>query len=142
MEYKINLSENQRKKIALAWKKKSNVTIQLSNDQLSNGNYKLTLTEDQKKKIEKAKKNIVGLRLNLTYNHLKVNHEGGLLPLLFAGLGALGAMTSGAAAAANAYSNYKARDEELKEMKRHNADIEGKFQGKGLKKQNSQKKKK
>lgn len=138
MEYKLNLSENQRKKIALAWKKKSNVTIQLSNDQLSNGNYKLSLTEDQKKKIEKAKKNNVGLRLNLTYNHLKVNHEGGFLPLLFAGLGALGAMTSGVSAGINAYSNHKARDKELEELRRHNAVIEGK----GLKKQNSQKKKK
>lgn len=136
MEYKFNLSENQRKKIASAWKKKANVTIQLKNDQLYNGNYNLSLTERQKNQIEKAKKNTTGLRLEFSYDHLKSNHEGGFLPLLFAGLGALGALASGGSSIVNAYNNQKAKNKELEELKRHNAVIEGK----GLKKQKSQKK--
>lgn len=136
MEYKLNLSENQRKKIASAWKKKVNVTVQLKNDQLSNGNYTLSLTERQKNKIEKAKKNNKGLRLELTYDHLKSNHEGGFLPLVFAGLGALGALASGASAIANTVINKKAKDKELEEQKRHNAVIEGS----GLKKTKCSKK--
>ena len=136
MEYKLNLSDNQRKKIASAWKNKTGVTIQLKNDQLSGGNFNLSLTDRQLNKIEKAKKNNTGLRLVLAYNHLKQNHEGGFLSLLFAGLGALGALISGASAVTNSVINKKAKDKELEEQKRHNEVIEGK----GLKKRKSSKK--
>lgn len=125
-EYKINLSKNQRKKIETAYNKKIPVSLQLKPADLSNGSYSVFLTQKQITKIEKSKKDKKGCRITLTYDQLKQNHSGGFLPLLFAGLGALGALAGGGAAIANSVINKKAKDKELEEQKRHNKAMEGK----------------
>lgn len=128
MEYQINLSDNHKNKIKTGYKNKIPVTIQLKSDQ--KGNEKVLLTQRQINKIEKCKKDKKGCRITLTHDQLKKNHSGGFLPLLFAGLGALGALVSGSSAIANSIINKKAKDKELDEQQRHNKVMEGK----GLKK--------
>jgi hypothetical protein len=39
--------------------------------------------------------------LELNYEQIRINHSGGFLPLIFAGIGALGALLGGGAAIAN-----------------------------------------
>lgn len=60
--------------------------------------------------------------------------EGGALPLIpiFAGLGALGALTNGVAGIAKAINDTKSAKNQLDEMKRHNESIESISVGKGL----------
>lgn len=123
----LNLSEYQLKKIATAYKKKTGTTVQLTNNQIGTGNNKFNLSTRQINKLQKAKKKGTGSRLELKYDQIK---QGGFLPLLFAGLGALGALAGGASAIANAVINKQAKDKELTEQMRHNKEIEGK----GLKK--------
>jgi len=53
----VNLSKGQAKKIAIAHKKESGVTIRLSKANL-NGNINLPLTQTQIKKIKKAKNGV------------------------------------------------------------------------------------
>jgi hypothetical protein len=42
-----------------------------------------------------------GLELELNYDQIRINHSGGFLPSIFAGIGALGALLGGGAAIAN-----------------------------------------
>lgn len=65
---------------------------------------------------------------------IPVPKTGGFLPLipLFAGLSALGALSGGAAAVANAVNQAKANRAKLDEEKRHNMSMEQKPVGKGL----------
>jgi hypothetical protein len=128
----IHLSDFQKNRIRSAYKKNKGLSIQLKNNQLK-GKDKLMVTDTQKKQIDKSIRNNTGLRLNLNYNQLLENHSGGFLPLLFAGLGALGALIGGSSAIANTVINKKAKDKELEEQKRHNLSMEGK----GLKKTKS-----
>lgn len=132
MEYQINVSENHKEKIKKGYKNKVPITIQLSYEQLLNGKDRILLSERQINKIEKSKKENKGCRLTLTYDQLKKNHTGGFLPLLFAGLGALGSLIAGGAAIVKSVNDNKNQQKELDELKRHNHAIETK--GKGLKK--------
>ena len=132
MEYKVSLSENQIKKIQTAYHKKISITIQLNKDQL-NGSYKLLLTQRQVNKIEKCKKENKGCRLTLSNDQLKKNHTGGFLPLVFAGLAALGSLAGGGAAIAKTINDNKNQKKELEELRRHNLAMEQK-KGEGLKK--------
>lgn len=129
-EFKINLSDNHIKKIRLGFEKKVPITIQLSIDQLKNGKEKVMLTKRQINKIEKSKKENKGCRITLNQEQLNKNHKGGFLPLLFAGLGALGSLIVGASSIAKSVNDNKNQQKELEELKRHNKSIEGK----GLKK--------
>lgn len=132
MECKVNLKDIQIQKIKTAYKKKVPVTIQLGKDQLS-GSHKLQLTQRQINKIEKSKKERKGCRITLSYDQLKQNHSGGFLPLVFAGLAALGSLVGGGAAVAKTINDNKNQKHELEELKRHNLAMESK-KGAGLKK--------
>jgi len=54
-------------------------------------------------------------------------HTGGFLPLIFAGLSALGALAGGAATMATSINRNKAANKTLEELKRHNAAMEVKM---------------
>ena len=83
-----------------------------------------------------------GVILELKYEQLKTNHTGGFLPILFAALGALGALAGGGAAIANAVKTSQHQNAEEVEMKRHNLEMEKLAQkaktGTGLKKKKIQ----
>lgn len=57
--------------------------------------------------------------------------QGGFLPLLLPILGALGALSGGAAGIAKAVNDAKANEKQLAEMKRHNLELESEKKGKG-----------
>jgi hypothetical protein len=134
-ETKINLSEYQIKKIKTAWKNKTSATIRLSYENISGtGKYKLLLTDDQNRLLDKSRKLKKGLTLELNHSQLKNNHSGGFLPILFAALGAIGALAGGSAAIANAVKTSQHQKEEEEEMKRHNKEMEKIAKGSGLKK--------
>lgn len=78
-KHNINLSDRQKNRLRIAYKKRKSVIIGLSADQLQNGNTSILFTDDQHKAIIKAKKNKKGLRLNVSYDQLTKNKEGGLL---------------------------------------------------------------
>lgn len=111
-------------------------TLTIALEKVSKGN-KLTIEEQLL--IQKLCKDVIEnkyilLKLNLTEikkcnakSGGKLNEKkGGFLPLLFAGLGALGALIGGASAVANTVINKNAKDKELEEEIRHNKVIEGK----------------
>lgn len=78
-------------------------------------------------KIFKDENKYILLKINKT-DIIKKNNEktGGFLPLIFAGLGALGALIGGASAVTNAVINKKSKDKQLEEQIRHNKIMEGK----------------
>ena len=123
----LNLSNNQKEKIINAASKNVDVTIQLKKQNLR-GNDIVPLTSTQIKHINKG----IGFRLHLSKSQLKSFHSkiikesektGGflplltLLPLLFGGLGAAGALAGGVS---SAVSNSKTNAEQV----RHNKAIE------------------
>ena len=70
---------------------------------------------------------------------MKINHSGGFLPILFAALGAIGALAGGSAAIANAVKTLQHQSAEEAEMKRHNVEMEKIAKaGSGLKKKKDQ----
>jgi hypothetical protein len=124
-ETKVNLSENQIKKIKAAWKNQKTANIRLSYDQISGTRkYKLLLTEAQKEKLDEIKKLKKGVTLDLNHNQLKTNHSGGFLPIVFAALGTIGALAGGSAAIANVVKTSQHQNIEEEEMKRHNKEME------------------
>lgn len=54
---------------------------------------------------------------------IRINHSGRFLPLLFTGIGALGALVGGGAAVANSIIDTKHKNAE-EEIKRHNIEME------------------
>lgn len=77
-KHKINLSERQKNKLRIAFKKQKSATIGLSNDQLQGEDF-ILLTDEQHKAILKAQKNNKGLRFTITYDQLQKSKEGGFL---------------------------------------------------------------
>lgn len=121
---KITLTENQLNKLRRAYKRHDLVNVRLQHNQLTNGKHIILLTESQHKKLIKARMTNKGVELNISYQQLQSNHTGGFLPLVFAGLGALGALLGGGASIATSIVNAKNKGEELAELKRHNRSIE------------------
>lgn len=78
-KYKLKLTDLQKRKLRLAYKKQRVAVLSLKNDQLKNGNIEVFLTDQQLRQINKAKEKNRGLRLLLDYRQLKNNIEGGLL---------------------------------------------------------------
>lgn len=76
---RVNFSDNQKKKLKSAFKKKTPVSIQFSIDQLNNGKDEIFLTNRQYNKLEKHMKNNTGIRLEFSYNQLRNIKDGGLL---------------------------------------------------------------
>ena len=68
--HKVNLSEGQRSKLLTAHRNKSEITIRLSNSDLT-GNDSLMLTQRQINKLNKAKKLGVGLDLNISKTQIR-----------------------------------------------------------------------
>jgi hypothetical protein len=125
IESNINLSQNQITKIRSAFKKHKPVRIKLSYKKISGeGKHRILLTETQKKRLDRSLRLGKGLVLELNNEQLRINHSGGFLPLIFAGLGALGALLGGGAAVANTVIQSKHKQSEEDEMKRHNAEME------------------
>ena len=78
VQCKVNLTNNQRSKIKLAFKKKVSVNIQFKIDQFNeNGNDVLFLTKRQSNKLEKHKKLNKGFRIEFSYK--QIEKSGGLL---------------------------------------------------------------
>jgi hypothetical protein len=136
-KYKFNFSKNQLRKIAIGYKTRSGVALQLKYNNLINGVHEIVIGSDDIKRIENAKKSRKGLRLVLSYNEIKNIKQGGFLPWLFAGLGALGALMGGGAAVTNTVINKKQKEKELEELKRHNKAMEGR----GIRKKSTSKRK-
>ena len=121
---KVTLSDYQIDKLKYAYKHRGTVNIRFRYEQLLKGTHYILLTEDQMKLLTKAKSKRKGITLDISYEQLQQNHSGGFLPLVFAGLGALGALLGGGASIANSVVNAKNKKAELEELKRHNRSIE------------------
>lgn len=78
--HKISLSERQKNKIRLAYKKRRSTVVGLSYTDISGSNGEdILLTDVQHRAITKALQKKSGLRLLLSYDQLVQNKEGGLL---------------------------------------------------------------
>lgn len=134
----VTLTDGQRTKLRSAFKQKNGVTIQLTYDQLrrAGGQDVIAVTQKQANEITKARTLGKGCRLSLSSNQLKDNYKGGFLPLVFAGLAALGSLLGGASAVANSVIDYKDRKNQLTEVIRHNKAMENKSGGRIVKPQN------
>ena len=135
----LTLTDGQLHKILSAAKRRSSITIRLTNANL-NGNHKLPLTQMQINRINKTK---TGMHLKLSYSQIKhiegivsrlqEEHKkktGGLLPLLslipliVGALGAAGGVAGGVASAVSAANNAKAAVAAQAETERHNREVE------------------
>ena len=77
-KHNLNLSDGQKTKLRIAFKKRKSAIIGLTNDQLK-GKDSILLNDEQHKAVLKAIKNHKGLRLNIGYDQLLRSKEGGLL---------------------------------------------------------------
>jgi hypothetical protein len=101
------------------------VRIRLSYEQIErNGKHKILLSETQKKKLDKSKKSKKGLELELSYEQMRINHSGGFLGAIFAGLTALGTLLGGGSTIENSVTDAKHKKAEEKEIERHNIEME------------------
>ena len=78
-KHNIILSDRQKNKLRIAFKKRRGETIGLNSDQLQGGKDAILLTDEQNKTINRAIKNKKGLRLTVSYDQLLKSKEGGLL---------------------------------------------------------------
>lgn len=78
-KHRIDLSERQKNRLRIAFKKRKSAVIGLSAEQLKNGNNTVLFTNDQHEAIVKAKRNNKGLRLTISYDQLAKNKNGGFL---------------------------------------------------------------
>jgi len=136
----LNLNDSQVRKLAKAYKNKTDVIIQLKHIQIGNGKNIFNLTDRQKNKLIKAKNNKKGVRILITNTQLK-SKAGGFLPLIIAGIGALSALAGGASAVANTYIDANDKKKKREETERHNKEMENNIRniktlqiGSGLKK--------
>ena len=126
--YGLNLTDNQLEKIIKASKNHEGVVLRISKDNRNGDVHKIPLTNRQMNKIRKAKN---GLILSLSSTQLKyLEKSGGLLPLLallpliFGGLGAAGAVAGGISSAVSSAKNVSNAAAQLAETERHNREIE------------------
>lgn len=78
-KHMLKLSDGQKKKLIMAFKKRNPAVIGLASDQMKGGKDGILLTDEQNKMVKKALKNAKGLRLNISYDQLVKSKEGGLL---------------------------------------------------------------
>ena len=124
--YGLNLTDNQLEKIIKASKNHEGVVLRISKDNRNGDVHKIPLTNRQINKIRKAKNR---LSLSLSSTQLKYLEKSGgllplsaLLPLIFGGLGAAGAVAGGISSAVSSAKNDAAA--QLAETERHNREIE------------------
>lgn len=127
IEKKLHLTPNQVKKLSNAVNKKSSISFRINPKQ--NGNIPILLTKSQISKISKG----IPFNLKLSISQVKAlaKHGGFLitLPTLLAAASAIGSLAGGASAIAKTVNDKKVADKKLKELERHNREIE---KGKGL----------
>jgi hypothetical protein len=124
--YGLSLSDSQKQSLAEV----GPLTLRLSINQLD-GEDKLALTAMQIKHIKKNKSMGKGADITLSKTQLqKMKKKGGFIPLIFAGLAALGALAGGAASIAKTVHEKQTADATLVEQERHNRQTET---GSGLK---------
>ena len=135
--YGLNLTNNQLDKIKKASENHEGVVLRISKDNRSGDVHKLPLTNRQINKINKAKN---GMILSLSSKQIKyLEKSGGLLPLLgllpliFGGLGAAGAVAGGISSAVSSAKNASTAAAQLAETERHNREIESQLKnGSGI----------
>lgn len=127
--HKINLSNNQIKRLEKALRKKEGVSIRISYKNL-NGEYPLPLTATQMKRVEKGLRNQKGLQLKLSALQVqKIDKKhGGFLPLLALIPAAVGAVSGIAGAIGSIVNGVRQNSEQ----KRHNQEIEKLAKGSGI----------
>ena len=135
IEHKFSLSDNQKKKLGQSIKNKTDLTLRLASNNLV-GDIPILLTKTQKNKVLKSLNLQHGVDLKLSKFQLqKLTKHGGflpLLPLIMAGIGAIGSLAAGGAQIAKAVNQSKTNTNLLNETKRHNEMIENKLiTGKG-----------
>ena len=80
-DYSLNLTQNQKQKIANAYKSKTSVSVRLTNASLqTKGNVSLQLTSRQINRINKAKASGHGIQINFSKTQLQ--KQGGFLSSL------------------------------------------------------------
>ena len=126
--YGLNLTDNQLEKIIKASTNHEGVVLRISKDNRNGDVHKIPLTNRQINRIKKTK---IGLILSLSSTQLKyLEKSGGLLPLLallpliFGGLGAAGAVAGGISSAVSSAKNISNAAAQLAETERHNREIE------------------
>src|SRR5688572_20596606 len=139
----FSLTEGQKVTLANAARNGTGATIRLTNGQLR-GEDNLGLTKGQANRVVKNLDQGRGMELRFTKTQLKkMTKMGGilpllaLLPLLFGGLSAAGAVAGGAAGIAKAVNKNQSDAAALAEAQRHNRVVEDELQksksgGKGL----------
>jgi hypothetical protein len=131
-EFGLTLSDQQKRSLANAMQKNTGVKLRLNSNQLQ-GQDKLALTATQIKHITKAQNMGKGVNIALSKSQLqKMKKNGGFLPLLLAGLGALGALAGGASAIAKTVHEKQTADATLAEQTRHNRQVEKELRGSGF----------
>lgn len=135
-KYGLTLSESQKKTIGQAIMNNDSAVIRLTVEQLT-GDDMLALTSSQIKRIEKHKDANRGIDLKLSKTQLQnMKKQGGflpLIPLILAGLSAVGGLAGGAAGIAKAVHDKQASDEAMAEQMRHNKEVEAQLKaGTGL----------
>jgi len=135
-DFGLTLSDQQKRALtnAMQKNKQTSVTLRLNSNHLQ-GQDKLALTATQIKHITKAQSKNKGVNITLSKTQLqKMKKMGGFLPLLLAGLGALGALAGGASAIAKTVHEKQTADATLAEQTRHNYQIEKELRGSGFNK--------
>lgn len=78
-KHSIKLSAGQKQKLRIAFKKRKSTIIGLKSDQLVRGCDQILLTTEQHKAVQRAIKKGTGIRLNMNFEQLLKNKDGGLL---------------------------------------------------------------
>ena len=131
----LSLSDAQIKKIIIAAKKHTSVTIRLSKNSL-NGPHKLPLTKTQINRMNDAAGG--GMNLTLSYEQIKhvqkmisqLQKSGGILPLMAlipiiaSALGAAGGLAGGVSSIVSGVKNSNAAAAAQVEIERHNRAVE------------------
>ena len=76
IEYKVNLSDGQKKKLAKAYNDKCPHTFRLKYEQLQ-GNFPILLTQRQIKAVQKAKKNKTGIQIKISREQMRSQSQSG-----------------------------------------------------------------
>lgn len=116
---KLKLTKKQKERMISAYKKAlKNITIQLKPEQIGVGD-KYPLSREQLKLLVDAKKKQKSVRLKLS-----TEKNGGFIPLLLAGAGALAGLISAGASVANTIIDKNDKEKIRQENERHNREIE------------------
>ena len=136
--YGLNLTNNQLDKIKKASENHEGVVLRISEDNRSGDVYQLPLTNRQINKINKAENGMILSLFSKQMKYLKKSGGllpllAGLLPLIFGGLGAAGAVAGGISSAVSSAKNASNAAAQLAKTERHNREIESKLKnGSGI----------